>query len=40
MEASFFSKALQTTQPIRMQKFLPPAGEEEHSSNENAYFQT
>ena len=35
MEASFFSKPLQTTQPIRMQgqqKFLPPAGEEGHSS--------
>ena len=30
---------LQTTQPIRMQgqqKILPPAGEEGHSSNENA----
>ena len=31
---------LQTTQPIRMQgqqKILPPAGEEGHSSNENAW---
>ena len=28
MEASFFSKPLQTTQPIRMQKVLPPAEEE------------
>ena len=31
---------LQTTQPIRMQgqqKILPPAGEERHSSNENAW---
>ena len=42
MEASFFSKPLQTTQPIRMQgqqKILPPAGEEGHSSNENAWQQ-
>ena len=37
MEAPFFSKPLQTTQPIRMQgqqKILPPAGEEGHPSNE------
>ena len=33
---------MQTTQPIRMQgqqKILPPAGEEGHSSNENAWQQ-
>ena len=39
MEA-FSSKPLQTTQSIGMQNILPPAGEEGHSSNENAYFQT
>ena len=42
MEASFFSKPLQTTQPIRMQeqqKILPHAREEGHSSNENACQQ-
>ena len=40
MEASFFSKPLQTIQPIRMQgqqEILPPAGEEGLSSNENVW---